>query len=160
VNGEKLKRGVQVLTLALSVTCIAQANTVNIIAPGANTESVYSVSGFVANGATMAGLLEVTVNFVGGGSSSAFWMADCGPLCGEAQNAIGNGVWKLTETDDTGHITGIVPDTTADHPWTLSSTSTNVAISSVVLSTFGTMVFDRDLNSNGQEGTPRIQFRN
>jgi hypothetical protein len=106
----------------------------------------------------MAGLLDVTVNFVGGGSSSAIWAADCGSLCGEAHNTIGNGVWTLTETDDTGYITGITPDTSGNHPWTLSSTSTNVAISSVVLRTFGTMVFDRDLNSGGLEGTPGSSF--
>jgi len=102
----------------------------------------------------MASILGVSIN----NGPAILWAADCGALCGSAHATLGDGAWTLTQTDDTGHITGINPDTTGDHPWVLSNSATNTAITSVRLITSGLLVFDRDLNSNGLEGTPGSSF--
>lgn len=105
-------------------------------------------------GSRMAGI-RVTVNFVGGGSSTASWVSS-GATSGQASGAIGNGTWTLTESGDTGAVfNSSSPDTTAINPWTLTNTATNVAIASVSIDgNPASVVFDRDHFTNGQVGTP------
>jgi len=141
----------------------ALANTVNIGADGSGaTDSIFGLSPTLT-GAGMANLLTVTVYFAGGGSSSALWASGCGALCGSATGSIGNGSWTLTQAGDTGAVTNTnSPDTTANNPWTLTSSSSTVAIASVSLSGIvnpsSGLVFDRDLSSGGQAGTPGSNF--
>jgi hypothetical protein len=105
--------------------------------------------------------MQVTVNFVGGGTSAGTWATNvtgCTQAadCGNATGTIGNGNWTLTESGNTGSVTDIHnPDRTALNPWTLTNTSTDHAIASVVLNGIPShKIFDRDLHSDGQVGTP------
>jgi hypothetical protein len=122
--------------------------------------SAQSVTGELTGGAEMAGM-QVTANFVGGGTSTGTWATNVTGCtlaadCGKAAGAIGNGNWTLTESGNTGSVTDIDnPDRTAVNPWTLTNTSTDLAIASVVLNGIPAhKVFDRDLHSDGQFGTP------
>jgi hypothetical protein len=64
VDGDGLKRYVQALTLALTFTCAVQATTIDIIAPGGDTESVYKSVGYVANHTAAGGVFDVTFDYV------------------------------------------------------------------------------------------------
>jgi len=111
------------------------------------------------------GTLTVTVNFLGGGSQTVTWVAG-GGTSGSASGTFagattpGNGTWSLAESGDTGLVADPThPDTTGIFPWTLTSSSTDTAISSVVLNGGEVgiskgVLFDRDLGSGGQAGTP------
>jgi hypothetical protein len=131
-----------------------RAGTVSIAAnvnfPATLADSVSSAG--TAN--RMAGM-RVTVNFVGGGSSTASWISS-GTTSGQASNTIGNGTWTLAVTGDPGAVFNSGnPDGTAVNGWTLTSTATSVAIASVSLDGGpGNVVFDRDNFTNGQVGTP------
>jgi hypothetical protein len=150
--------------LALLVACSAvpaHASTV-LFAADVNTPvlSAKSVIGANTGGAEMVGM-QVTVNFVGGGSTAGAWATNVSGCtqaadCGTANGTIGNGSWTLTETGNTGSVTNVAnPDGTALNPWTLTSTSTDHAIASVVLNGIPAQkVFDRDLHTGGQVGTP------
>jgi len=148
--------------LALCMAGVASAGTVNTLANvNAPADVVFGVTGFATTGADMAILgLLVTVHFSDGSSSGPVaWAATCGALCGQATGTAGNGTWSLQETDDTGTAgNAFSPDTSATHPWTLTNTSTNLAITSVDLNGLTLIIFDRDLNNggltNGNIGTP------
>lgn len=110
--------------------------------------------------------MQVTINLVGGGSQTVAWTSTLPIGHGQATGAIGNGTWTLAETGNTGSVTDPTnPQGTAINPWTLTNTSTNVAIASVVLNGIpGNTVFDRDratgtgADSGGQTGTPGSSF--
>jgi len=125
--------------------------------------SAKSVVGELTGGAEMTGM-QVTVNFVGGGTSAGTWATNvtgCTQAadCGNATGTIGNGNWTLTESGNTGSVTDIHnPDRTALNPWTLTNTSTDHAIASVVLNGIPShKVFDRDLHSDGQARPAHIK---
>src|SRR5207244_2128158 len=150
----------------------AQASTVTYLADGANSETVFAITGFTTCGGpgvdpssgvlcppldmASLGTLTVTVNFVGGGSQTVTWVSGCGAACGSASGNFGNatlpgphtGTWTLTETGDTGSVAnGGQPNQTAVNAWVLTNTSTNTAILSVTLNgglSGSGIVFDRD----------------
>jgi len=153
------------MVLALSLASLASASTVIIAADGVGAnDSIFGLSASTT-GSTMIGLLSVTVFFTGGGNSGPTTWSACssGVFCGQASGAIGNGVWTLTQLGDPGAVTNSTsPDTSAVNPWTLTNTSTTVGIASVALSGIVSpssgVVFDRDLNTGGQSGTPGSNF--
>jgi len=142
----------------LALAGVAQATTVNINANvNAPEDPVYSLTSFVANGFSMGGILFVTVHFSDGSSSgSTVWVGtNSGTGAGHATGTAGTGTWTLSETGDTGLVGNPNnPDGTAVNPWTLTNTSTTLAITSVVLTGGSALVFDRDNSTGGQEGTP------
>ena len=64
MDGDGLKRYVHVLTLALTSACAIQATTVDIIAPGGNTEHVYNAVGFTVVHTAAGGVFSVTLSYV------------------------------------------------------------------------------------------------
>src|SRR5207237_7507988 len=122
-------------------------------------------------GSDMAALgLFVVVHFSNGTDSGAIlWTTNVGGCtsaagCGQATGTAGNATWLLTETGNTGAVGDIFnPDTSAINAWTLTNTSTDLAITSVDLMGGNFVVFDRDTPSpgttplspsGGQTGTP------
>lgn len=153
--------------LALGVAMLglaggAQASSVFIQPDGVGTETVFGVTSFTTDGAAMGTLGTLTISVNGG--PPVTWItngASCGgaALCGGASGALGNGTWSLQETGNTGSIqTAGQPDTTALNSWVLTNTSTNTAITSVVMVGGFLIVFDRDLNTGGSIGTPGSAF--
>jgi hypothetical protein len=149
----------------LSFVQLAGASVVNFLPDQNGTAvSVNSISPTMT-GADMVGML-VTVNFSDSTFQTVAWGATCGAACGQAAGAIGNGTWSLKVTGDTGAVNDIAnPDGTALTPWTLTTSSSTVAITSVTLNGVpGSTVFDRDratatgTPSGGQEGTPGSSF--
>jgi hypothetical protein len=143
------------------VTIPAHASTV-LFAEDVNTPvlSAKAITGGQTGGAEMVGM-QVTVNLVGGGSTTGVWATNVSGCtqaadCGKATGTIGNGIWTLTESGNTGSVTSVDnPDGTALNAWTLSNTSTDHAIASVVLNGIPAhKAFDRDLHTDGQFGTP------
>jgi hypothetical protein len=145
--------------LALCLACVANAGTVNIL-PNQNGTTVIasSITSFSTTGADMLGML-VTVTFADSTTQTVTWAA-CGATCGQATGAAGTGTWTLGVTGDTGLVSSLTnPDGSALTHWTLTNTSTNLAITSIVLNGVpGNTLFDRDLNSGGQTGTPGGSF--
>ena len=158
--------------IVLALASIASANTVVYNGDGAGSPFVvFNMTGFATTGADMVGFgLLVNVHFSDASSSGPVaWTntATCTAvgLCGQASGVAGNGVWTLTETGDTGSVANPAnPDGTALRAWTLTNTSTNLAISSVQLIGGGRISFDRDRVTNagpptgGQIGTPGSNF--
>ena len=153
--------------LVLGVAGVARANTV-VEAEDLNQPPVVQagITNAVISGFDMAALgLTITVNFVGGGNSGPVAWTTCGIGCGQASGSIGDGSWTLTQSGNTGASTNALnPNNTAQNPWTLTSTATNVAIASVILNGGSSIVFDRDLHRSvlappeSQQGTPGTGF--
>lgn len=132
---------------------VAKASTVNIL-PNQNgiTQVVASITSDVTDGSTMVGM-TVTVNFSVGASQTVAW-ASTGATSGRATGAITGGNWMLAVNGDTGNLTA--PGGTPTTAWTLTNSSTSVAITSIILDGAPTnTVFDRDRNNIG---TPTSNF--
>ena len=177
--------------LAICVAGEASASTVNYLPDVNGPIAVAFGIDSATTGTSMAGQMVVSVN----GGAPVLWTApnsgSClnSALCGLATAGLGNGSWTLSVSGNPGGVigTGSDPQATAAFPWTLTNTSTNTAITSVVLggvlanSCFGSdlgvavgclsgIVFDRDRASfNGpdsigigpapaDEGTPGGNF--
>ena len=137
-----------VVLVALGLAGVANGNTVIVGADVNNPpDLVSSISNFKVDGADMAALgLNVVVHFSNGTNSGPIaWTAICGASCGQATGVAGNGTWTLTETGDTGSVSDLFnPDTSGINAWTLTNTSTNLAITSVDLLGGNNLIFDRD----------------
>jgi hypothetical protein len=160
----KMKRNTSCLRVPLMALCFVgamNAGTVSILPDVSGTGVIASsITTFATTGADMLGML-VSVN----GGAAATWTT-CGAGCGQATGTLGDGTWTLTVTGNTGNVSSVTnPDGTALTPWTLTSTSTTVAITSVLLDGVpGSTLFDRDRvtylgpPTGGQEGTPNSSF--
>jgi len=169
---QKITRGL--LGLAASIALLSPSARASAVITLANsngaTDSIFGLAA-TATGSGMSGLFTVTVFFTNGSNSGPVsWTTNVGActtaaLCGLASGAIGNGSWTLTESLNSGFVADPNnPDTTAQNPWTLTTSSSTVGIASVVLngvvSNTRGVVFDRDFfgappgaSSGGQEGT-------
>jgi hypothetical protein len=165
----------RLIVFLLGLSGVAHASTIvynaNVSAP---SEEAFGISGFVTTGAAMASQgLTVIVHFSDLSTSGVVaWVTDVAGCtsasgCGQASGVAGNGTWTLTQTGSTGAVIDPTnPDTTAINPWTLTNTSTNLAITSVDIIGGTLLVFDRDMGppgtgvapSGGQVGTPGSAF--
>jgi hypothetical protein len=161
-----VKTGFKTLTIGLASLCfavVAQAGTVNIL-PNVNgtTQQIWAVNSAATTGATMVGM-QVTVTFADSSTQTLTWGAT-GFDTGQVSGAAGNGTWTLSVTGNTGDRSAPAPFGAPLTPWVLTSTSTNLAISSIVLdgtggsSRPGGTIFDRDPSDNGSIGTPNSAF--
>ena len=159
---------------SICMASVLRANTVITLANSAGTPDAIFSDVATSTGATIAlnGAMTVTVFFSDGSNTGPLaWVTNVGTCtsagsCGQATGAVGNGVWTLTESFNTGTIANTLsPDTSAQNPWTLTNTSSTVGIASItlngVVSAIKGTIFDRDFfgappgaTSVGQEGTP------
>jgi len=174
----KQKNYVQLAVLAIGLSCVAQANTITFNADGSTTvngnsgstaDTVFGITTFTTTGFTeVAAGMQVDVFFSDGSHQLVDWTSNsvCDATtaapststgCGLATGTITGGTWTLTETGDPGLIAGATtsnPQTNALDPWTLTNTSTSVAITEVELIGGPFIVFDRDrATANGTDST-------
>lgn len=95
-----------------------------------------TLTGFTTTGSMMSGM-EVTVNFLGGGSQTSIW----GTTGSNAGGAFGNN-WSLTQTGNT--FGGL---------WTFVNAGSSLISSLIINAVPGNTVFDRTFNSSGTPGS-------
>src|SRR5687768_7888341 len=107
MNIQKIKTRLLLSAAALAVSFIvasrADAAAVIINEDPTVTTVVTDLTGFQTTGSDMAGKLDVTAFFVGGGSETVPWVAT-GPGAGSATGASFN--WSLIESGDTFNSLG------------------------------------------------------
>jgi hypothetical protein len=183
VHQVKTKTVMRCIQLGLSVLCLGGVSSASVVTYGADVNGSTALAwgiGAFTTGTSMAGMMTVSVN----GGAAVLWTApntagcptssSCGLATSGGAGTFGNGAWTLQVSGNPGGVTDPTsPQTTPAFPWTLTNTSTNTAITSVVLrgdlsnSCFANnvnpsgciagLVFDRDratFNGTDSTGSP------